>query len=64
MFLRRQHPMPKVLTECKSYLYHDVYMFEQLLEHGLNPNLPDWLRRTPLHDICAGGGATRSLRCR
>lgn len=53
MFLQRQHPMPKVLTECKSYLYHVPQMTRQLLEHGLNPDLPDWQRRTPLHDICA-----------
>jgi RNA polymerase sigma factor (sigma-70 family) len=55
MFLQRQHPMPTVLTECKSYLYHAPHMTKQLLEHGLDPNLPDWLCRTPLHDVCAGG---------
>lgn len=46
--------MPQVLTECKSYLYHAPHMTHQLLEHGLDPNLPDWQRRTPLHDLCAG----------
>ncbi|MDP6778651.1 MAG: ankyrin repeat domain-containing protein [Candidatus Latescibacteria bacterium] len=52
MFLRRGHPMPTVLTECKSYLYHVPKMTRQLLEHGLDPNLPDWLGHTPLHDLC------------
>ncbi len=28
-------------------------MTRQLPEHGLNPDLPDWQRRTPIHDICA-----------
>lgn len=54
VFLQRQHPMPKVLTECKTYLYHVPHMTRQLLEHGLDPNLPDWQGRTPLHDLCAG----------
>ncbi len=54
MFLRRSYPLPKVLTECKTYLYHVPHMTRQLLHHGLNPNLPDWQRRTPLHDLSAG----------
>ena len=54
IFLKRQYPMPKVLTECKSYLYHVPHMTRQLLENGLDPNLHDWQRRTPLHDLCAG----------
>ena len=53
MFLRRKHPMPTVLTACKTYLYHVGGMTKRLLENGLDPNLPDWLGRTPLHDICA-----------
>lgn len=54
MFLRRGYPMPSVLTECKTYLYHVPHMTQQLLDHGLDPNLPDWQRRTPLHDLSAG----------
>ena len=54
MFLRRGYPMPTVLTECKTYLYHIPHMTRQLLIHGLDPNLPDWHRRTPLHDLSAG----------
>ncbi len=54
MLLQREYPLPKVLTECKGYLYHVPSMTRQLLEHGLDPNLPDWQRRTPLHDLCNG----------
>ena len=54
MFLQRKHPMPRVLTACKTYLYHVPRMTRRLLEHGLDPNLPDWLKRTPLHDLCRG----------
>ena len=54
MLLQRRFPMPEVLTECKGYLYHVPHMTRQLLEHGLDPNLPDWHRRIPLHDLCVG----------
>jgi ankyrin repeat protein len=54
IFLKRRFPMPVVLTACKGYLYHVPHMTRQLLESGLNPNLHDWQRRTPLHDLCAG----------
>ena len=53
-FLRRKYPMPKVLTSCKTYLYHVPDMTAQLLDHGLDSNLPDWQRRTPLHDLAGG----------
>ena len=51
MLLQRKHPTPTVLTECKQYLYHVPEMTSQLLDNGLDPNLPDWQRRTPLHDL-------------
>lgn len=54
LFLQRKYPMPKVLTACKGYLYHVPAMTAQLLEHGLDPNLPDWQRRTPLHNFAGG----------
>lgn len=54
MLLRRGYPMPTILTECKTYLYHVPHMTRRLLNHGLDPNLPDWQRRTPLHDLSAG----------
>ena len=57
MFLQHKHPMPLVLTACKTYLYHVPRMTRRLLEHGLDPDLPDWLRRTPLHDLCRGNRA-------
>ena len=46
MLLQRRFPMPEVLTECKGYLYRVPHMTRQLLEHGLDPNLHDWQRRT------------------
>jgi len=56
MFLKRKFPMPRVLTECRTYLWHVPAMTRRLLEAGLDPNLPDWQRRTPLHDAAAKPG--------
>ncbi len=53
MIMERNFPMPKFLTECKSYLFSPGYMTRALLEAGLDPNLPDWQRWTPLHDMAA-----------
>ena len=55
IFLKKKYPMPKCLTSCKSYLYQVPEMTRLLLKHGLDPNLPDWVRRTPLHDIASRG---------
>ena len=54
LFLKRKYPMPEVLTSCKAYLYMVPEMTAQLLENGLDPNLPDWQRRTPLHNLAGG----------
>lgn len=51
MLIKRNFPMPEVLTECKGYLFTPGHMTRELLERGLSANLPDWQRRTPLHDI-------------
>jgi RNA polymerase sigma factor (sigma-70 family) len=53
LFLQRNYPMPTALTACRGYLWHVPFMTRQLLENGLDPNLPDWQRRTPLHDFAA-----------
>jgi RNA polymerase sigma factor (sigma-70 family) len=53
LFLQRKYPIPKALTECKSYLYAAPAMTRQLLENGLDPNLPDWQCRTPMHDFAS-----------
>ena len=53
LFLQRNYPMPKVLTECRTYLWHVPAMTRRLLEHGLDPDLPDWQRRTPMHDFAS-----------
>lgn len=44
--------VPPVLTECRSYLLEDPDMLRLLLASGMDPDLPDWQRATPLHDLC------------
>lgn len=45
--------VPPVLTTCRSYLWSDPDTLALLLESGMDPDLPDWQRATPLHDLCA-----------
>ncbi len=67
MLIKRNFPMPEVLTECRSYLFSPGYMTRTMLEKGLNPNLPNWQRQTPLHHLAdssesqAAGLATADL---
>ncbi len=47
-------PMPSALTACQGYLWRGgIGAFRTLLEHGLDPNLPNYLRITPLHKLAA-----------
>ena len=51
--------VPDVVTGCRTYLWHIPEMARVLLEHGMDPNLPDWQRATPLHNICNRDGRSR-----
>ncbi len=44
--------VPPVLTACRSYLLSDPITLRLLLASGMDPDLPNWLRATPLHDLC------------
>lgn len=52
MLLRKGVRVPDVLTGCRSYLLKRPHFTRILLEHGMNPNLPNWQRVTPLHELC------------
>jgi ankyrin repeat protein len=47
--------VPPVLTACRGYLLENTEMFRNLLESGMNPDLPNWQQQTFLHDLCRGG---------
>ncbi len=44
--------VPPVVTACRSYLLSDPGMLRLLLASGMDPDLPNWQRATPLHDLC------------
>ena len=44
--------VPPVVTACRSYLWEDPSILRLLLDSGMNPDLPNWHRATPLHDLC------------
>jgi len=47
--------VPPVVNGCHSYLLENVEMLRILLASGMNPDTPNWERRTFMHDLCAGG---------
>ena len=51
--------LPPMLTECRSYLLTDPELLGLLLDSGMDPNLPNWQRATPLHDLCDRDGRGR-----
>src|SRR5262249_23356918 len=52
--------VPSVLTACRGYLLENTEMFRILLEHGMNPDLPNWQQQTFLHGLCGGGKRGRT----
>ena len=48
------------LTPCRGYLLGDPELLRLLLESGMDPNLPNWQRATPLHDVCTRDGRGRA----
>jgi len=59
--------VPPVLTECRSYLLSDPELLRLLLASGMDPDLPNWLLATPLHDLCGrdsrGRAQPRRVEC-
>ncbi len=52
--------VPKTVTACRSYLLSDPDILRLLLASGMDPDLPNWLLATPLHDLCGRDGHGRS----
>ena len=47
--------VPPVVTYCQTYLWLSRPLARLLLEHGMDPGLPNWQRIGPLHHIAARG---------
>jgi ankyrin repeat protein len=57
--LRAGARVPPVVTGCRSYLLENPEILRLLLAGGMNPDLPNWQRATPLHDLCSRDGRGR-----
>ena len=55
LMLARGLRVPAGLTSCQTYLWRDLELARLLLEHGMDPNLPNWQRVTPLHHMASHG---------
>ena len=53
LLLARGLRVPAVVTYCQTYLWRSLDLALLLLEHGMDPNLPNWQRVTPLHYMAA-----------
>ena len=60
LLLARGLRVPAVVTCCQTYLWSSADLARLLLEHGMDPSLPNWQRVTPLHYIAAGGGIDKA----
>ena len=61
LMLARGLRVPAVVTYCQTYLWRRLPLARLLLEHGMDPNLPNWQQVTPLHHI-AGNGNIETAR--
>lgn len=55
LLLDRGFRVPSTVSICQTYLWHDLKLAELLLKSGMDPNLPNWQRVTPMHHMAAQG---------
>lgn len=55
LLLSRGKRVPSHVTGCQTYLWQSLRLSELLLQHDMDPNLPNWQLMTPLHHMAAKG---------
>ena len=50
--------VPHVVNYCQSYLFHNLNLTRLLLEHDMDPDLPNYQKVRPLHYMAKGGNIT------
>ena len=55
LLLARGLRVPPVVTYCQTYLWRSLPLARLLLEHGMDPNLPNWQQIRPLHHMAGRG---------
>ena len=58
LLLDKGFRVPSALSICQTYLWYDLKLTELLLNYGMDPNLPNWQRVTPLHHMAAQGNVS------
>ena len=55
LMLARGLRLPANVTGCQTYLWRSLDLARLLLEHDMDPDLPNWQRVRPLHFMAAKG---------
>ena len=55
LLLARGLRVPPMVTYCQTYLWRSVPLARLLLEHGMDPDLPNWQQIRPLHHQAGSG---------
>ena len=55
LLLARGLRVPPTVTYCQRYLWESLTLASLLLEHGMDPDLPNWQRIRPLHHMASRG---------
>ena len=63
LLLARGLRVPPVVTYCQTYLWLSLPLARLLLEHGMDPDLPNWQQIRPLHHIAARGDVRSAELC-
>ncbi|MYC25880.1 MAG: hypothetical protein F4X56_08190 [Gammaproteobacteria bacterium] len=58
LLLNNGFKVPSSLSICQTYLWYDLDLAELLLKNGMDPNLPNWQRVTPLHHMAGQGNVS------
>ena len=61
LLLARGLRVPPMVTYCQTYLWRSLPLARLLLEHGMDPDLPNWQQIRPLHHQ-AGRGEIAAAR--
>ena len=61
LLLARGLRVPPEVTYCQTYLWRSLPLARLLLEHGMDPDLPNWQQIRPLHHQ-AGSGDVAAAR--
>ena len=55
LLLARGLRVPPMVTYCQTYLWRSLPLARLLLEHGMDPGLPNWQQIRPLHHQAGAG---------